>query len=218
VTAPVVIFVTDPRYLLARTVAVIRQSAEALAPGQLVVQLRDKEASEGSLRAAAVTLRALTREVGARLVLNAPLALAREVGADGVHFANVGRGTGARVAEARASLGAGAFVTTTAHDDDDVRHAILGGASAALVSPIFETPGKGPPRGVVALAAARAIVDAARQGSPLHVFALGGVSTANAAACRAAGADGVAAIRAVYDGGALALAAPFTRAGRSRTP
>jgi thiamine monophosphate synthase len=53
-----------------------------------------------------------------------------------------------------------------------------------------------------------------------HIYALGGVTGANASSCAAAGADGVAVIRAFYDAGPLgaaiaarALLAPFD-AGR----
>lgn len=217
-TAPVVVLITDPRHELARTVAVIREASEALGPARLVVQLRDKQASEASLLASARALRGPTREAGALLVINGSPAIAREAGADGVHFSNEGRGTVARAADARAHLGPDAFVTTTAHDDDDVRHAIVARVTAVLVSPVFATPGKGAPRGVAAVAAARAIVDAARQTPPVLVYALGGVTRTNVAACAEAGADGASAIRALYEGGALALAAPFARAGRSRMP
>ena len=129
-----------------------------------------------------------------------------------MHLPNEGAPLAARVASVRARLGEDALVTTSAHDDEDVRHAVLAGATSVLVSPIFETPGKGGPRGVEALAAARAVVDAARHAPRVWIYALGGVTPASAASCAAAGADGVAAIRALYEGHALALAAPFARA------
>jgi thiamine-phosphate pyrophosphorylase len=210
--APVVVLVTDPRYDLARTAAVIR-ACGAFGPGRLLVQLRDKHATEAALLASAHVLRAVTWEVGARLVINGPVsvsaAVAHAARACGVHLPNEGAATVARVAEARARLGAGALVTTTAHDDDDVRHASVARATAALVSPVFATPEKGAPRGVAALYSARAIVDAARRDPPLLVYALGGVTRDNVGACRAAGADGVAAIRALYEDDVLALAAPW---------
>lgn len=218
---PLVVFVTDPAFELARTANVVREAGLALGPGRLLVQLRDKHADEAALLATARVLREVTEEVGARLVVNGPAPVARAARADGVHFPNAGAATTARVADARVLLGAQAFVSTTAHDDDDVRHAVRAGATAVLVSPIFDTPGKGAARGVIALRAARAIVDAARQASPTLVYALGGVSRETVAACAEAGADGVAAIRAVYEEGTLALRAlaePFARGARSRTP
>lgn len=217
---PVVVLVTDPRYGLAETSRVVREAAAALGPQRLLVQLRDKDASEAALLESARALRDVTRGASALLVVNgssaASLRVAHAVGADGLHLPDTTTGhpssgaapgaaappaamLAARVAEVRALLGDDAFVTTAAHDDDGVRAASEAFASAALVSPIFATPDKGASRGVAALASARAIVDAARRPRRLLVYALGGVTAANAAACAEAGADGVAAIRALYE-------------------
>lgn len=223
-----VVLVTDPRFGLAHTSDVIRWAAASLGPGQLLVQLRDKESEEAVVLETAHALRDVTRGANALFVVNGPAALARVVGADGVHLPlrarapSVQSALAMRVAEARSLLGDAALVTTTAHDDDDVRVAAQSGATAALVSPIFTTPGKGPARGVAAIEAARAIVDASRRAPPLLVYALGGVTPKNAGACREVGADGVAVIRALLDAGpsegavraaALALA-PTAVAGR----
>lgn len=197
-----VVLVTDPRYELASTCDALRDAATALGGHRVLVQLRDKEADVVSLLATAHALRAATREVGAQLVINGSLALAGQVAADGIHLP--GRTSAGEMASARAAahelLGRSAIVTVAAHDDEGVRNATLARVSAVLVSPVFETPGKGPARGVDALRAARAIVDAARHVPPLHVVALGGIAATNAAACIEAGADGVAAIRALYEG------------------
>jgi thiamine-phosphate pyrophosphorylase len=191
---PRVVFITDPRYDLAHTTAAVRAAARAVGANGLLVQVRDKRGDARELEASARALREVTRGVGALLVVNGAVSIARDVEADGVHVPSVRDVTGARTI-----LGAEAFVTTAAHDDDDVRAASTAGATGVLVSPIFATPEKGAPRGVVAIAAARAIVDAARRTPPLLVYALGGVTRANAAACMEAGADGIAAIRALYD-------------------
>ena len=197
-----VVLVTDPRYELASTCDALRDAATALGGHRVLVQLRDKEADVVSLLATAHALRAATREVGAQLVINGSLALAGQVAADGIHLP--GRTSAGEMASARAAahevLGRAAIVTVAAHDDEGVRNATLARVSAVLVSPVFETPGKGPARGVDALRAARAIVDAARHAPPLHVVALGGIAATNAAVCIEAGADGVAAIRALYEG------------------
>ena len=202
-----VVLVTDPRYALARTCAVVREAAAIVGGEHVLVQLRDKEADEASMLATAHELRKATHDAGAQLVINGPLAVAARAGADGIHVA--GRSAPSELvstcAAARELLGPSAIVTTAAHDDDDVRAAVLAGASAVLVSPIFATPGKGPARGLEALRQARAhVVDAARHGAGVRIFALGGVTAANAAACIEAGADGVAAIRALYEDGPLA--------------
>jgi thiamine-phosphate pyrophosphorylase len=206
---PLVVLVTEPlgqgarrRARLEHTERIIRSAAAALGPGGLLVQLRDKESSEAELALAARALRDVTRLARAVLVINGPAALALAVGADGVHLPSAAPSAGATlascVAAARGLLGESALVTAATHDDDELRAAASSGATAALVSPIFTTPGKGPARGVAAIESARAIVDASRRTPALLVYALGGVTPENAGACCAAGADGVAVIRALY--------------------
>lgn len=211
---PSVVLITDPRWDLARTEHVIEHAGRALAPRSFVVQLRDKSSSPDALAASARALRTVTARVGALLVVNAPsagaLRIAASTGADGVHVPCRRES----IAEARALLGPVAWLSVPAHTDDDVMLAASAGASAVLVSPIFDTPGKGPARGVGAVSAARALAGA------LGVYALGGVEPSRAAACAGAGADGVAVIRALLDapdpaGAARALYAPFQgRSGR----
>jgi thiamine-phosphate pyrophosphorylase len=191
---PRVVLVTDPLYSLEHTSRVIRWAAAALGPGRLLVQLRDKTSGEAELLERARKLREVTQEAQAGFVVNGSVAVAEAARADGVHLPSV-----ASLAGARARLGEGAFLTTAAHGDDDLRAAMAAGANAALVSPIFTTPGKGQARGVAAIASARAIVDASRRAPALLVYALGGVTPGNAAVCYEAGADGVAVIRALCE-------------------
>ncbi|WP_437594516.1 thiamine phosphate synthase [Sorangium sp. So ce1000] len=186
--------------LLARLSAFGALPREARA--RVAVQLRDPELSGAALHALGRRLRDATAALGASFLVNDRLDLALLLGADGVHL---GRRSVA-VADARALLGAGAFVSVACHGVDDVLRAAEAGADAAVLSPIFATPGKGPPLGLEALREARARLDAASRGVAL--VALGGVDAASAPACLAAGADGVAAIRADF-GGAL----PAPRAG-----
>src|SRR5262249_14197089 len=127
------------------------------------------------------------------------LDIALALGADGVHLG----GDSVDVADARRLVGRLAFVSTVAHASEDVARAETSGATAALVSPIFDTPGKGAPRGT------RFITDARSHARTLRLYALGGVDPGNASSCVSAGADGVAVIRAVWqarDPGAAARA------------
>lgn len=94
-----------------------------------------------------------------------------------------------------------AVLGRSCHNPDELRRAAEEGCTYATLSPIFPSPSKpgyGPPLGPAALA-----------GAPLPVYALGGVATANAAACIAAGAAGVAVMGAV-------MAAPDPAATVSR--
>lgn len=201
-SAPALILITDPEIELATTIAIVRAAAGALGPGRLVVQLRDKTDVARRQRSAQ-PLRDASHDAGAIFVVNGDVHLASAVAAGGAHVPSHD------VAAARAALGPSAFVTTPAHDDDDVRRARACGASAVLVSPIFATPGKGLPRGTAAITSARAIASA-----DVLVYALGGVDPDCVGACAAAGADGVAVIRALYEARdpariAAILAAPF---------
>jgi thiamine-phosphate pyrophosphorylase len=172
-------------------VEVVRAALAGAPPGTVAVQLREKDlqgGSAGALTALARELRAVTAAAGAALYVNDRIDVALAVGADGVHLG--GRSLSpADVARVAPGLG----VAVSAHGRADVV-AAAGSPNVrfAVFGPVFETPSKrgfGPPLGLEAL---RAATDA---GLPL--LAIGGVSPPRAAACLAAGAQGVAAIRAV---------------------
>jgi thiamine-phosphate pyrophosphorylase len=158
----------------------------------LAVLLRDPELDAGALYAWGRELRAATRAVGAALWVDDRIDVAVAVEADGVHL---GRRSPPVAAARRLLKGT---VTRSAHDLAAAERAAAEGADAVLLSPIFASPGKGAPLGEAALSAVRARLPAA-----VAVIALGGVTPANAGACFAAGADGLAAISA--DLGACAM-------------
>jgi thiamine-phosphate pyrophosphorylase len=174
---PRLVLVTDPVFGDDVIVRCVEAVADALPPGALCVQLRDKHRATPSLRLMGNRLRAATRR-------------------DGGHLG----GDGGSVGEARKAVGRRTWISVAAHTDDDVRRALAEGADAALVSPIFPTrsPAVGPttepkrPRGLGALRSARAIA-----GPRLALFALGGVTLERARPCAASGADGVAVLRAL---------------------
>jgi thiamine-phosphate diphosphorylase len=131
--------------------------------------------------------------------VNGDAIVARDVGADGVHL-----GHGAcSVAEARSVMGAGAWISVATHSDEDVRRAAAQGADAVLVSPVFSSRSPFPFDAVKRARGPEAIRSAlgyARR--TMAVYGLGGISADTAPACAAAGADGVALIRAWLEGGA----------------
>jgi thiamine-phosphate pyrophosphorylase len=170
--------------LVARIASVASLPADARAG--FAVQLRDPQRSGEALFALGRRLRDATRAVGARLVVNDRLDLAIAIEADGVHL---GRRSVA-VADARALLGPSVWISVACHCVDDVARAASEGADAALLSPIFASPGKASPLGL------DAITDARRAAPSIAILALGGVTREVAPACFARGASGVAAIRA----------------------
>jgi thiamine-phosphate pyrophosphorylase len=174
-----------------------------LPPHLVGVQLREKDLSGRALTELARTLRAVTAAAGAGLWINDRVDVALAVGADGVHLG--GQSLDAADA-ARFAGGLGIGVSVHGADQIAALAAAPGGARVtfALLGPIHDTPSKrafGPPLGVAAVTAA------ARAGTP--IVAVGGIAPAQVRALRAAGASGVACIRAVMaapDPGAAARA------------
>lgn len=191
-----IVLVTDPAYGDDTIVRCVEAIARALPAGAFCVQLRDKRRSIPSLRMFASRLRVVTRKTSARFVVNGHPRIARDAGADGVHLGSDSGG----VREARLLIGRRAWVSVAAHCDEDVRRAVGEGADAVLVSPIFSTRSPSSPpcrmekagRGLEALRRARALA-----GKSVAVFALGGVTPERTRDCTAAGADGVAVMKAL---------------------
>jgi thiamine-phosphate pyrophosphorylase len=150
---------------------------------RVAVQLRDPELDGRALYAFGARLREATRAARVALVVNDRLDLARALKAEGVHL---GRRS-VSVADARAFMGKRVWVSVSCHAVAEVPKAAEAGADAALLSPIFASPGKETPLGVEALH------EASRS---LPLIAMGGVDTWGLSACFQAGAAGVAAIRA----------------------
>lgn len=167
--------------------------AAALAPAgrrgvRVAVQLREKDLDGGALLALAREVRAVTRDHGARLLVNDRLDVALAAEADGVHLPSDGIPPEA----ARRLLAVVGLVGLSTHSAAEVGTAHLRGADFALLGPIFDTPSKrryGPPLGLEPLASA-----AASAGMP--VLAVGGIDPGRVREVRAAGAHGVAAIGA----------------------
>jgi thiamine-phosphate pyrophosphorylase len=174
--------------LLAR----VRAAAALARPSRqrLAVMLRDPALSGRALAALGAALREATAAIGASFLVNDRLDLALALGADGAHLGRLS----VPVSDARALLGQGAWISRACHSVAEVTQAAAEGADAAVLSPIFPSPGKGPPLGVGALEAAREALDRGGFGATLLV-ALGGIDPGAAAACFAAGAGAVAAIR-----------------------
>ena len=133
-------------------------------------------------------LRAVTRRRGLVLLVGADPALARAIGADGVHLPQRLAHLAGRLRRGRP----GWIVTAAAHDWPAILRARRAGAQAVLVSPVFESasPSAGRPMGVVRFAAL------ARQAG-LPTYALGGIDATTARRLTSAGAAGIAAVSAL---------------------
>jgi thiamine-phosphate pyrophosphorylase len=184
--APVVHLVTDRR-AVADLVAAARGAFAGLPAGTVAVHLRERDLGGRDLLALARSLGEACAEAGQLLLVNDRADVAIAARAAGVHLPSAG----IPAADARRLLGPDRLIGVSCHGLDDVRRAKADGADYATFGPVFDTPSKrayGAPVGLAALA------EASRLGLPL--VALGGVDAENAPRVMAAGAHGVAAIRA----------------------
>jgi len=158
----------------------------ALRGGVDVVQLRDKELTDGELLRAAEPFRRACDAHGALFVLNDRSDLVVACRADGVH---VGR-EDTPPAEARAAAGTERIVGLSASSVEELE----GDADYFGVGAIFGTPTK-PESPAGGLELVRAAAERLR----VPWFAIGGIELANVAEVVAAGAPGVAVVRAIRD-------------------
>ena len=129
----------------------------------------------------------MTRATGCALALNQRVDVAQIVGADGVHFPELGL----PVADVRQQWPALRLLGVSRHGAPGLEAAEQDGASYAFLSPVFDVPGKARPIGIHGFRAAIA-------GVGIPTYALGGVGPEHWDALISAGAFGVAIRRAIY--------------------
>jgi len=166
-------------------------AGSGLPPDLVAIQLREKDLSGRALTELARALRAITAAAGVGLWINDRIDVALAVGADGAHLGgdSIDVAAATRVA---GDLGIG----VSAHGPDEIAALAADSAGAritfALLGPIHDTPSKrpfGPPLGTAAITAAAA--------AGIPIVAVGGIDPARVRGALAAGARGVACIRAV---------------------
>ena len=165
------------------------QLAGALAGGATVVQLRLKHTADGAALAFARESVARARAAGALLFVNDRFDLALLAGADGVHLGQDDLAPEVLPAEARARL----LVGLSTHTLEQARESRSRPVDYVAFGPVFGTVSKTSEfeaRGLALLREAAALVQ-----RPL--VAIGGISAANAAGVRSAGAVAAAVISEV---------------------
>jgi thiamine-phosphate pyrophosphorylase len=161
---------------------------EAAAGGAPIFQLREKERSDRELLELARNVRRWTREVEALFIVNDRADIARLVEADGVHLGQ----DDLPVREARCILGSDALIGVSTHTLEQVRQAILDGASYIGVGPTFASGTKS-----FAELAGLEFVRQATAETTLPSFVIGGVNDKTIGAAVSAGAKRVAVSQAV---------------------
>jgi len=182
-----VYLVTDR--VLARGRALVDVVLAAVRGGVTVVQLRDKDASARETLELGRALLTRLRPLGVPLLINDRVDLALALGADGVH---VGQ-SDLPPEVARRLLGPEALVGLSITGPEDLPTLDPSVVDYAGVGPLFPTASKAdatPALGLEGFARLRRLL-------PVPVVAIGGITSANASAVIAAGADGVSVVSAI---------------------
>ena len=158
----------------------------ALAGGLKLLQVREKAMTGGDLLRFSTTVVRLAHACGARVLVNADIALAQKAGADGVHL------TAAQLKQMnrRPVLD---LVGASCHDASELARAQLLGADLAVLGPVLPTPthpgaagsGWGP-------------FAALLKDCPLPVYALGGLRPTDLETAWQCGAHGISMMRGAW--------------------
>lgn len=154
--------------------------------GLKLIQLREKDFSRDELSVLARRVVAMAHACGAKLLINGDVAMAQEVGADGVHL------TSTQLAELK-ERPAIDWCAASCHSREELLLAEALGCDFALVSPVLPTqshPGA-PHLGWENFAAIAA-------GSTIPVYALGGLKQEDMQVAWQQGAQGVALLRQAW--------------------
>jgi thiamine-phosphate pyrophosphorylase len=158
------------------------------------ILIREKQLSERELYLATRRILKAVQDSRTLIFVAGHPQVALAANADGVHVGS----NYAMVREAKRVV-LESWVSVSCHSLSDVEAARAAGADVCLFGPVFGKTVEGvvvvPGVGLEALRTACAVA-----GKDLPVFALGGVTEGNAAACLAAGASGVAGIRLFFSG------------------
>jgi 8-oxo-dGTP diphosphatase len=164
----------------------IRRLEAALHNGLRLVQLREKDCSRAALRELALRMLPLIRQHGARLIINADIGLAKEVGANGVQL------TGAQLAELHERPDVD-WCGASCHSAEELRRAEQLGCDFILLSPVLATLSH---PGAAHLGWEKFAAIAA--GSAIPVYALGGLTHEDMQAAWQHGAHGISLLRQAW--------------------
>lgn len=180
--------ITDPH--LCPDDRLLTQVQQALEGGVQLLQYRNKTAPAEHCRQQATAILACCREHDVPLLINDDIALAKQIGADGVHLGQ----TDSDVVAARQYLGNQAIIGVTCHDSLELAmRAQQQGANYVAFGRFFTSNTKpdAPP-------AAPAILSLAKQTLDIPLCAIGGITPDNARLLLDAGADLLAVIHGLF--------------------
>ncbi len=166
----------------------LRGLERALGAGIRQVQLRARSVEDARWRRLARAAADLCRQAGAHALVNGDIGLARELGT-GAHL----RASQLAAMDARPDL-EGGLLGASCHTAEDLRRAEALGCDFAVLGPLHETPTHpgAPTLGWEGFAALREQVS-------LPLYAIGGLAPGAISEARRHGAQGIAAIRALWN-------------------
>lgn len=158
----------------------------ALGHGLKLVQLREGLLSDMQRESFAAAAVARCQRHGCRVLINGDAQLARAAGADGLHLP-------ARQLLTLQRRPAFPLVGASCHDRHELEYAARIGCDFAVLGPVMPTASHPGQAGIGWQGFAELV-----SGLPLPVYAIGGLAETDIAAAQAAGAQGIAAIRAAW--------------------
>jgi len=168
----------------------LTRTEEILRAGANLLQYRNKQADENTRITEAEQLRELCRQFSVPLIINDDIALAVQIGADGVHLGK----TDSTIADARKRLGDKAMIGCSCYNNlDRAQQAAKSGADYIAFGAFFPSPTK-----PEAAHATPDIIQTAKQKFKLPVVAIGGITPENGQSLIDAGADMLAVISGIY--------------------
>ena len=157
---------------------------EALDTGLRLIQVRDKGWPFAQRLWFAEAVRRIAGQRGALVLINDDEDIARRIGADGLHLSAAGLAACLQRPDF-------AWVGASCHGADELRRAAELGLDYALLGPVLPTPTHPAATGLGWAEFARLIA-----GTPLPVFALGGMKSGMLSVAQERGAHGIALMRA----------------------
>lgn len=179
----------------------------AVRGGADVLQLRGRDVPEEELRRLALKLRALTKELGAILIINDRPDIAIEAKADGLHLGQEDM----PIEEARRLVGNDKLIGISAHSIQQARQAQADGADYLGIGPIFPTDTKARvnPVGIQ-------LIQQIVKEITIPFFAIGGINAYNVRQVLGAGATRIAVCSAIVSQEDVLAAAKDLRRELSR--
>jgi len=184
-------FITDQK---ACKLSCEEMTLEVLRAGLKWVQYRDKEKSGREIYEEAISLRKLTKDFNAALIVNDYVDIALAVGADGVHLGQ----DDLPVREARKIMGRDKIIGISTHSLEQAIDAEKEGADYIGFGPVFHTVTKdaGRPKGTD-------ILQEIKRHVQIPVIAIGGINLENIKLVLDTGVDAVAVASAILKGNIL---------------